>query len=320
MLLQDMILDENPEMEKRQIFIARKKTKMDISRRDFLKGVLSLPFIASLDLSLLRSSPTPFTPYDSKVCLWHWKGNELTETSIESVIANIRAEMPNINALFVKTNDGEEWMGTYDTPNELAINDTSSIDGWVEALENNGMEFHAWCIPKGTNIDAETDLIIQVCTHPGVKSMILDVEPYDGYWAGEKEQIRPYMSRIRDGIGEDYHLGMLVDPRESQFESIYPGEWLPYVDSIHPQAFWQTFQRGMEDVIEEAYRVWGDKGLPVIPVFQTEANPVDMAQAVTIVAETYLAPGISWWRLGAIDSNAQVVIDQTASTIRKFYG
>ena len=57
------------------------------------------------------------------------------------------------------------------------------------------------CPQRYTHVEAETNIIIQACTRPGVKSLILDVEPYDGFWAGRSATgIRPYMTRIRRAI------------------------------------------------------------------------------------------------------------------------
>src|SRR5690606_8506301 len=147
-------------------------------------------------------STTP-TPYDGRVAIWHWKGDVVPETTIEDLAANLKRNAPYVTDLFVKTNDytasaGARWQGHWDNKRALAIDGPESIDRWVQILGRYGLGFHAWCVPRGLDVIGETNLIIQACQRPGVKSMILDVEPYEGFWSGGRDGIRPFMTRIRD--------------------------------------------------------------------------------------------------------------------------
>ncbi len=259
--------------------------------------------------------PQQATPYDGKVAVWHWKGDSLAENTIADVAKNIKAVAPYVKALFVKTSDatardGAQWQGFWDTKRALAIDGPQSIDAWVSTLNQYGIEFHAWCVPKGSHLEAETNIIIQVCNRAGVKSLILDVEPYDGFWEGGKDQIRPYMTRIRRGIPGSFHIGLAVDPRSGHYDSIYPQEWFPFVNSVHPQDYWATFRRTPEDTLEETYRVWGSYGKPIIPVLQGDAIPTDMTAAATLATQQYRSTGVSWWRLGVITSTGWKAINQ----------
>jgi murein DD-endopeptidase MepM/ murein hydrolase activator NlpD len=264
--------------------------------------------------------PTPIppqqaTPYDGKIALWHWKGDSLSENTIEDVVKNIKAAAPYVTALFVKTSDatqrtGAQWQGYWDTKRALAIDGPQSIDRWVEVLSRYGMDFHAWCVPKGSHLEAETDIIIQVCKRPGVKSIILDVEPYDGFWEGGRDLVRPYMTRIRRAIPGSFHIGMSVDPRKGHYASIFPQEWFPFVNSIHPQDYWATFRRTPEETLRETYEVWGSYGKPIFPVLQGDADPTDMKTAGTLSTNRHQARGVSWWRLGVINSAGFKSINQ----------
>ncbi|KAB2862123.1 MAG: hypothetical protein F9K46_07480, partial [Anaerolineae bacterium] len=132
------------------------------------------------------------TPFDGKVAFWHWRGAAVAENTIEELVRTIKQWAPYVTQVWVKTSDGDDWMSTFDTNPSMAIAGPASIARWVQVLEANGMGFHAWCVPKGVNIEAETDLIIQACQVPGVRSMVLDVEPYAGFWQGGSAAIRPY--------------------------------------------------------------------------------------------------------------------------------
>lgn len=241
----------------------------------------------------------PPTPYDGQVAIWHWKGQGIPESTIEDFVRSMKRFAPNIKQIWVKTNDGPVWQGRYDT-SPMAINAPESIDRWVQVLQANGMEFHAWCVLRGQDVDGEANAIIQSCLRPGVKSMIMDVEPYDGYWQAGKDPIRPLMTKVRQAIPAAFHLGLGVDPRAMHYDKIFPAEWFPFVNSVHTMCYWKTFRRTVDEVLEETYRVWGNYGRPIIPILQGDAEVVDQETGVTLATQRYGAKALSWWRYGVI--------------------
>ncbi|MGB1287636.1 MAG: hypothetical protein ACPG7F_13940, partial [Aggregatilineales bacterium] len=188
------------------------------------------------------------TPYDGKVALWHWKGQGLPESTIEEFAANIKRLAPGVEQIWVKTSDGTNWMGDFDN-SALAIRGVADVQRWVSVLEANGLEFHAWCVPKGLDIANEVSPIAAVCNVPGVRSMILDVEPYAQFWQGGREAVRPFMTSLRRLIGSRFHVGMSMDPRPWHFDTIFPDEWFPFINSVHPQSYWGTFRRSAEETL-----------------------------------------------------------------------
>jgi murein DD-endopeptidase MepM/ murein hydrolase activator NlpD/uncharacterized protein YraI len=260
------------------------------------------------------TTTTKTTPYDGKVAVWHWKGSSISETSIEQFVANLKSRAPNVKQVWVKTSDGTEWMSEYDD-SALAISGPADVDRWVNILEANGMEFHAWCVPQGLDVDRETALINSVCLRPGVKSMILDVEPYAGFWQGGATGIRPYMLKIRQAVGSRFHIGLTMDPRSWHQESIFPAEWNPFINSIHPQTYWHTFKRTVEDALIDMYQTWGGYGKPIIPALQGDAPLTDQIEAHTLATQRHGAQGLSWWRYGVISQWTAVntTIDITSS-------
>ncbi len=268
--------------------------------------------------NIATPAPTPpqqATPYDGKIGIWHWKGDVLPENSIEDVVRNIRRTAPHVTQLWVKISDatprdGARWQGYWDTKRSLAIDGPQSIDRWVQVLQANGMEFHAWCVPKGTHTEAETDILIQACQRPGVRSLILDIEPYAGFWQGGQAGIRPFMTRVRRALPGTFHIGMAVDPRRHHFATIFPAEWFPFINSIHPMVYWATFRRTPEDALRETYEVWGAYGRPIIPILDGDAQPTDMRDAITLSTQRHGARGLSWWRLGTITPAGWQAINQ----------
>jgi len=250
------------------------------------------------------------TPYDGKLAVWFWKGDSIAEETIEDLVRTIKTWAPNVTQVWVKTSDGENWMGEFDTDRDLAIDGVASVDKWVRILSAHGMEFHAWAVVKGQNVTAEADRIIEVCNRPGVKSMVLDVEPFSGFWTVGPEPVRPLMTRIRRGVGGRFHIGMAVDPRPRHKPNIFPEEWRPFVNSVHLQVYWETFQRPMQEVLAEAYTTWRDYGLPLFPVLPGSAPRDEIDAANGLVISQYKSTGISWWRLGVIGPVEWPVINQ----------
>lgn len=250
------------------------------------------------------------TPYDNKIGVWMVHGKDVGEATIDDIGKTIQTYAPAINAFWVKTSDGSDWMSTYDSKPSMWIDGVGAVDKWVNTLQRYGIEFHAWCVPRGIDLDAEADKIIQVCQRPGVRSMVLDVEPYNGFWKGGKDKIRPFMLKIRSAIPGSFHIGMSVDARKSHYAEIFPAEWFPFVNSIHPQVYWPSFQNTPQKALGDAYDAWGQYGKPVIPVlygFNCPTTEIDTARTLAITQ--YQAQGVSYWAFGHIDATHFVPIN-----------
>lgn len=246
------------------------------------------------------TNQTP-TPYDGMVAVWHWKGTGLGERSIEQLAANLKRNAPNVKQIWVKTSDGTDWQGRFDAGGgDMAVTGVAAIERWIRILNQYGLEFHAWCIPKGENVEAEANLISTVCRVPGVRSMVLDIEPYAGFWQSGREPVRPLMTRIRQAVGGRFHIGMSIDPRPHHYASVFPEEWFPFINSIHPQCYWATFRDDPASVLESAFATWKPYGKPIIPALQGDGALVDQKEAQTLSTQRHGSLGVSWWRYGVI--------------------
>lgn len=255
------------------------------------------------------------TPYDNKVAIWHWKGDSLAERTIEDVVRSIKQFAPHATQVFVKTTDGVDWMSRFDTRTDTRIDGPAAIKRWVQVLEANGMEFHAWCVVKGQDVNKEADLLIQTGQVAGVRSIIMDVEPYKGFWQVGRDPIRPFMTRIRRGLGGRFHIAMSMDPRRQHYNSIFPAEWKPFVNSLLPQVYWNVFERPIGEVMDEAYEVWGREGLPIYPVLSGNAPVAEIETARAYVIQKKGAKGLSYWRLGVIDAAQFAAINKPMSQL-----
>ncbi|MCZ7547486.1 MAG: peptidoglycan DD-metalloendopeptidase family protein [Anaerolineae bacterium] len=114
------------------------------------------------------------------------------------------------------------------------------------------------------------------------------------------------MEKVRAQVPATFHIGLSMDPRPHHKHEIFPDEWMPFVDSLHPQCYWRTFQRPVGAVIREAFDTWEGYGqeigrdIPIIPALQGNGIPEDIEEAVRISVEEYGAVGVSYWRFGVI--------------------
>ncbi|QPC81089.1 peptidoglycan DD-metalloendopeptidase family protein [Phototrophicus methaneseepsis] len=245
------------------------------------------------------SGHTP-TPYDGAIAIWHWKGDGVAERTIEELATNVKRLAPNVSQIWVKTSDGPYWQGRFDS-SSMAVNGTSDLTRWADTLSRFGLQLHAWCVPTGVDIESEARIIAQTCNHPGVKSMILDVEPYTGFWQGGAEAVRPFMMRVRQLVtNARFHIGMSMDPRPWHFSSIYPNEWYPFIDSLHPQCYWQTFRTTPEYTLQQMMDTWASYGRPIYSALQGDADLEGQREAHTLATKRHGNLGLSWWRYGVI--------------------
>lgn len=249
------------------------------------------------------------TPYDGKIGLWHWKGQAVVEATIEALATSIKQQAPAVSAIFVKTSDGNEWQGNFDSKASMRVSGPSDVARWVSGLTSTGLDFHGWCVVRGVDVEGEAARIIEAGQVSGVQSIILDVEPYEQYWKGTRDDVVQLMTRVRSALGDDFHIGLSIDPRKNWYNAIYPDAWRPYVNSLHPQCYWQTMGRTPENILTETYATWGNYGVPIFPVLQGAAPAESIQQAQDIARSVRGAGGLSYWRIGVIGSPAYTTIN-----------
>ncbi len=244
------------------------------------------------------------TPFDDKITLWHWKGDVVSEETIDEVALTLKRRAPHATGIMIKTSDGVYWNGVYDGDRDLAVDGPASIDKWVQTLAKHNLELHTWAVVRGftDTLDEEANRIIDACNRPGVKSMTLDVEPYEGYWEGPRQNVYGLMSRVRRRIPAEFHIALGVDPRPQHYEGIFPGEWWPFVQSVILYVYWGEFGVSPEYALQQAFDTWSGYNKPLYPALQTyaPANEVDEARRLSV--RNYGAGGLTYWRFGVINA------------------
>jgi murein DD-endopeptidase MepM/ murein hydrolase activator NlpD len=245
------------------------------------------------------TAPDRPTPYDGHIGMWHWQGGAVQESTIEQLVSNLKRRVSNVTQLFIKTSEGTSWQGEFDSKPNLAVNGPEDLTRWGEVLQRYGIALNAWCVPRGIgSIQEEARVMIETCNHPMVNSLILDVEPYQGYWDGTQAQIRELMIAVRRGIPADFHIGLSVDPRPWHYASIYPESWKPFVNSLHPQVYWVDFSSTPEASLQQMYETWLQYGVPVVPLLQVTAPVNEIRGAHGLATARFGAKALNWWRYG----------------------
>src|SRR5258708_24013023 len=245
------------------------------------------------------------TPYDGKVWAWFVYGGMVGERTIAELAQTVKQYAPAVSGIFVKVTGGRDGMGAFDSPTntkpDLAINGPNDINRWVSTLARYNLEFHDWAQRKGVDPNVEGTLLMKVCQQPGVRSMILDVEGGAGFFRGGRAAVRPLMTRLRSGIPGAYHVGISVDPRPAHYAEVFPDEWFPFVNSVHPQAYWGAFGVTPDAALKSTYDTWGNYGKPIIPALQGySVDRASMDRARNLAVTTYKATGVSWYTLSGI--------------------
>jgi murein DD-endopeptidase MepM/ murein hydrolase activator NlpD len=250
------------------------------------------------------------TPYTGKIYWMHWMGDAVGENDIRQLVATVKKYSPNVDGIVVKSSDGPLWAGARDSKKLLAVSGLQALQTWVAELDGRGLEPHLWATVRGQHSSAEANLVIQASKVAGVRSLILDVHSSDWYGSGLKEaDAANLVERIRQGVGNDFHLGLAFDPRGDYPTQIYLDAWAPHVNSLHPRIWHWNYsegQRGPEPYIDEAFNSLGHYNLPLVPMLQTQKDPATGARVPendVYDAGTYAfkkgAVSVSYWRLGA---------------------
>ncbi len=244
------------------------------------------------------------TPYDHKIGLIYWTGQSVGENSIEQLAQTIKSQMPNAQAVFVKTADGADWQGKYDKKTQMAINSFNDITKWVNVLNNFGLEFHAWVVLKGQNVNGEANRVRETCNTSGVRSLLLDVESGPGYFSGGADSARDLIQKIRAGVAPEFHLGLNFDARGAHPKHIYIDEWLPHVQSLHPMVYHKDFGIDVGSALDNMYAAIGNIGKPIIPMLQAYggANPDDIFNGANKAINDLGCVGVTIYRLGTMGS------------------
>jgi hypothetical protein len=255
------------------------------------------------------------TPYDGKILLLNVLGRTTPGDTVAELATLIRDKMPNVAGVMLKTSNGVSWQGHLSDSGPQAVTGVNRIRHWVEVFDNHGLEVHAWGIPqakrpdgavKSPNIEKEADKFIMAANVTGLKSLLLDVEHGRAYWQGSIEEAVELMTRIRDSVSSDTHIGLILDGRENRPFSFWVDPWIPFVDSLHPMVYPILFGsfKSIDQHLDDAFRNLGGYNRPIVPMLQAFGESERRPTPEEIIQQGNLAwakgaAGISFFRLGS---------------------
>lgn len=237
-------------------------------RRRFL-GALGVSLASVTALANTRRDlaaghpPSANSAQASKHGVWIWQFSE------DGGVAQIASRLADKNlAVVVKTHDGVDWMSTYDhVPG--AIDGPEEVGVIASYFENQGLPFHAWCVIKGSDPVREAEMAANVLD-AGARSLTLDLESYEGFWAGSVDDARRFGEELRSAA-PSARVDLAIDPRPWMMGRVPIDEFVQFTDGIRPQLYWDVFNT--EDNAD-AYRYMGMPPGPdgITPEFLLDAT------------------------------------------------
>ncbi len=269
------------------------------------------------------SEPSPIpndeptqAPFDNKILLVNFQGKTTPGKNVDDLAKIIRNKMPNVSGVMLKTSNGLSWQGRLGNDSDAkAITGTTRIKEWVSSFEKLGLDVHVWGVPRAKNrihggespdLVEEANKFIKAAKVSGVKSLLLDVEHGKSYWQGTPAEARKLMTLIREGLGDNFHIGLILDPRLNRNFNYWVKPWIPFVDSLHPMVYPILFGdfKTIEQHISDAFTNLGKYDKPIFPMLQAfgEDGKRPTMEQITHQGNAALnhgAKGISFFRLGS---------------------
>jgi hypothetical protein len=164
---------------------------------------------------------------------WVWQFS--TDSSPEQIAANLAA---NGLGIVLKTHDGVDWMSRYDR-HAQAISGPAQVERLARMFEREGVKFHAWSVIKGVDPAREAEMAADVL-NAGARSLVLDLEPYAGFWVGSRDDALRFGDELRHRTPFG-RVDISVDPRPWRLYDVPLDEFIAFTDGLWPQLYWDTF-------------------------------------------------------------------------------
>lgn len=97
------------------------------------------------------------------------------------------------NRVAVKALDGATWMSAFDTSSD-AISGLPALQSWLASFNQHGLAMDVWVVPTKDAWEQALPLYAELMDRlPG--RMILDLEPYQGFW-GDESPVDAFLSAL----------------------------------------------------------------------------------------------------------------------------
>jgi len=214
-----------------------------------------------------------------------------------------------LRSVMVKAWDEIYWMSTFDK-HSAAISGPAAIAKLVKTYNAQGIDLLLWCVPKGRNVNRMLSLAKACIDVPGVKGLVMDVEPFKGFCAGDCNYLATtFMKQLRAARPKAW-LGVTYDPRPQHWGSSGTSEWLKYANAGLPMMYWESFKTNVQPWPDPAVSVrqaFNDLRKTLAPGRNIEYFPIMQGNtaAARMTAGINAAVGVgsirvSTWRRGVV--------------------
>ncbi len=293
----------------------RRILDLALSRRRFLGtaavtvGAAAATMAAQCDSALLRRVAQSKTATPPRHSAWVW------QFSVDGPPEGIAASLARQHmAAVVKTHDGLDWMSKYDH-HAAAVSGPGQIAAIASMFERSGVPFHAWAVIKGIDPVGEAQMAADVLA-AGARSLVLDLEGYAGFWTGSPAAAVRFGQELRARTPNG-RVDISIDARPWRLKDVPLPEFMPFIDGIWPQLYWETFDSqdnfnafrfsgyppdsdGITPIflLDVAHRVLAPFDRWIVPIGQGASNDATAWPDFAHRAWELQMPGVSVWRYG----------------------
>ncbi len=250
---------------------------------------------------------------------WVWQfSTDGTPQKLASVLSQ------NNLGIILKTHNGTEWMGDWDKSSQ-AVTGPAQVQKLANYFENNNVPFHAYCVLNGVDPTTEAKMCAQVIG-AGARSIVIDLEPWAGYWAGTPQTAATFASEFRRQQPNAV-VSLCVEPRPWVMPRIPMAQFVSIAQIIAPMIYWETFNTSdnvddfkgagydpgspgicPEFLLDVSASMFGGYGLPIQPVGQGDST---LDAWVNFLTHAYaIGMGcVSAWRFGVTNTDVSAAAE-----------
>lgn len=226
---------------------------------------------------------------------WHW----MDETDGRPLVATARAQRAGAG-LILKAFDGVMWM-----PNNWGAGPGAILLA-TQYYRSLGISVGAWAVLTGREPVREAQCTIDTA-RAGPRFIVLDVEPYAGFWEGTTAGAQEYAGRVREALGAAYPLYLCLDSRAQHLNMIPLSTFICLCDGLVPMVYWRSFGQPVETAWRVAYEPIKGLGKPIYPAGQGNGTPDEWRRFIAL-ANACGCAGVSVWRLGVTPEDTLTAI------------
>ncbi|GAB4554671.1 MAG: hypothetical protein OHK0023_25100 [Anaerolineae bacterium] len=243
------------------------------------------------------------SPFTNQVGIVHIAGEPIPDTAHASVARRIAEAAPNVGVLILRGSAGAAWLGG----GSLGVSNTGDLSRWAEALSPYRIRLHHWHELHGLNFTGEISLLTQIALAPGVRSLILDLNPAT-LRLTTSGSVREFMLALRRALPATINIGLSFDGRPEVFSQLPLREFIPFTESWHPRINYRDWNVRPSAAISQMLSVLRPFRRP-LNVMAQFGSALDMREAARAALEPELgAGGIAFARLSQADGTALAAV------------